>query len=147
MGVVPTGPTGVTLTSTYSCRDDPRYKEDLGNAVVNLARMVPDGLLVFFPSYTVMTVGGAGCLGLAWCRCRCRCTGPDPHGAADHSSASCSSQEGLTLTPTHRTTTCRAAWTSGAARRRLAAPPSGSASAASSSRCWSQGTQPTSRQP
>lgn len=59
VGVVPTGPTGVTLTSTYSCRDDPRYKEDLGNAVVNLARMVPDGLLVFFPSYTVMTVGWA----------------------------------------------------------------------------------------
>ncbi len=56
---MPTGPTGITLTSTYSCRDDPRYKEDLGNAVVNFARMVPDGLLVFFPSYTVMTVSGA----------------------------------------------------------------------------------------
>ena len=29
-----------------------RYKEDLGNALVNYARLVPDGLLVFFPSYT-----------------------------------------------------------------------------------------------
>lgn len=31
-----------------------RYKEDLGNAVVNFARMVPDGLLCFFPSYIVL---------------------------------------------------------------------------------------------
>ncbi len=31
-----------------------RYKEDLGSAVVNFARHVPDGLLVFFPSYAVM---------------------------------------------------------------------------------------------
>jgi regulator of telomere elongation helicase 1 len=28
---------------------------DLGNAVANFARLVPDGLLVFFPSYAVLT--------------------------------------------------------------------------------------------
>ena len=37
-----------------SSRDTPQYKEDLGNAVVNYARVVPDGLLVFFPSYIVL---------------------------------------------------------------------------------------------
>lgn len=30
------------------------YREDLGNAIVNFARTVPDGLLVFFPSYIVL---------------------------------------------------------------------------------------------
>lgn len=42
------------MDSSYKCRDDPNYKEDLGNAMVNFARVVPDGLLVFFPSYIVM---------------------------------------------------------------------------------------------
>jgi regulator of telomere elongation helicase 1 len=30
-------------------------RDDLGNALVNFARVVPDGLLVFFPSYGVLT--------------------------------------------------------------------------------------------
>ena len=33
---------------------------DLGNFIVNIARIVPNGLLVFFPSYTVMTVCESG---------------------------------------------------------------------------------------
>lgn len=54
VGVVPTGPKGTPLNSSYQHRDSREYKEDLGYAVVNFARMVPDGLLVFFPSYGVL---------------------------------------------------------------------------------------------
>lgn len=53
-GVVPVGPKGTALNSSYNNRDSREYKEDLGYAVVNFARMVPDGLLVFFPSYGVL---------------------------------------------------------------------------------------------
>lgn len=35
-------------------RSDPRYKRSLGQTILNLSRVIPDGLLVFFPSYTVM---------------------------------------------------------------------------------------------
>ena len=31
-----------------------RYKDDLGNAIVNFARTIPDGLLVFFASYIAL---------------------------------------------------------------------------------------------
>ena len=54
VGVVPVGPAGRALNSSFANRDSQAYKEDLGNAVVNLARMVPDGLLVFFPAYAVL---------------------------------------------------------------------------------------------
>lgn len=70
VGVVPVGPKGAALNSSYNNRDSREYKEDLGYAVVNFARMVPDGLLVFFPSYGVLksctdfwkntAVGGTG---------------------------------------------------------------------------------------
>ena len=70
VGVVPVGPKGTPLNSSYNNRDSREYKEDLGYAVVNFARMVPDGLLVFFPSYGVLknctdfwkntSVGGTG---------------------------------------------------------------------------------------
>ena len=48
------GPKGTPLNSSYQHRDSREYKEDLGYAIVNFARMVPDGLLVFFPSYGVL---------------------------------------------------------------------------------------------
>ena len=53
-GVVPVGPKGTRLNSSYQNRDRAEYKRDLGMAIANFAHMVPDGLLVFFPSYTVM---------------------------------------------------------------------------------------------
>ncbi|XP_057536046.1 regulator of telomere elongation helicase 1 homolog isoform X2 [Amaranthus tricolor] len=53
-GVVPVGPSGFSLNSSYRNRDVLEYKQDLGNAIVNFARIVPDGLLVFFPSYYAM---------------------------------------------------------------------------------------------
>ena len=33
-------------------------RSDLGLALVNFCRIIPDGLLVFFPSYALLTVGG-----------------------------------------------------------------------------------------
>jgi regulator of telomere elongation helicase 1 len=48
------GPSGKKLNSSYRFRDTEEYKVELGNVVVNFARIIPDGLLVFFPSYGVM---------------------------------------------------------------------------------------------
>ena len=53
-GVVSVGPSGKKLNSSYKFRDTEEYKVELGNVVVNFARIIPDGLLVFFPSYGVM---------------------------------------------------------------------------------------------
>ena len=73
-GVVPVGPSGKRLNSTYRFRDTDEYKsvrffnsrmwaigltscfftQELGNVIVNCARIVPDGMLVFFPSYGFM---------------------------------------------------------------------------------------------
>ncbi|KAH7331577.1 hypothetical protein KP509_20G041000 [Ceratopteris richardii] len=54
VGVVCTGPSGRPLNSSYRTRDSLEYKLDLGNTIVNFARIVPDGLLVFFPSYYLL---------------------------------------------------------------------------------------------
>lgn len=54
VGVVPAGPTGAPLNSSYANRSSDAYKADLGAALANVARCVPDGLLVFFPAYAAM---------------------------------------------------------------------------------------------
>ncbi|XP_015754882.1 PREDICTED: regulator of telomere elongation helicase 1-like [Acropora digitifera] len=54
VGVVTKAPDGATLNSSYETRFTVEYMTGLGNAVVNYARTVPNGLLVFFPSYPVM---------------------------------------------------------------------------------------------
>ncbi|PKA56302.1 DNA repair helicase UVH6 [Apostasia shenzhenica] len=54
VGVVPSGPSGYSLNSSYRTRDLLEYKQELGNTIVNFARIVPDGLLIFFPSYFLM---------------------------------------------------------------------------------------------
>ncbi|KAL6782591.1 hypothetical protein ACKKBG_A07395 [Auxenochlorella protothecoides x Auxenochlorella symbiontica] len=54
VGCVPVGPSGHPLNSSFQTRGDLRYREDLGNSIVNFARIVPDGLLVFFPSYGLL---------------------------------------------------------------------------------------------
>jgi regulator of telomere elongation helicase 1 len=51
IGVIDRGPAGSKLNSNYQNRGDLKMLDDLGNAIVNFARIVPDGLLVFFPSY------------------------------------------------------------------------------------------------
>ncbi|EDQ87598.1 uncharacterized protein MONBRDRAFT_27129 [Monosiga brevicollis MX1] len=53
-GVLPVGPSNARLISNYENRNLPAYKNELGNSLVNFSRIVPAGLLVFFPSYGVM---------------------------------------------------------------------------------------------
>ncbi|XP_066910360.1 regulator of telomere elongation helicase 1-like [Clytia hemisphaerica] len=54
VGIIPQGPDGKKLNSSYKFRSTPEYQLSLGNTVVNLSRIIPHGLLVFFPSYPVM---------------------------------------------------------------------------------------------
>ena len=54
VGVVGVGPQGAALNSSYANRDNQAYKDDLGIAISNFARIIPGGLLVFFPSYVVL---------------------------------------------------------------------------------------------
>lgn len=54
VGVVPKGPNNHVLSSIYNLRDSREYILDLGNTIANLARIVPDGLLVFFTSYNAL---------------------------------------------------------------------------------------------
>jgi regulator of telomere elongation helicase 1 len=48
------GPASHELKSTYEKRDDAGYISDLGNSIVNIAKTVPGGILVFFTSYAVL---------------------------------------------------------------------------------------------
>ncbi|XP_078144359.1 regulator of telomere elongation helicase 1 isoform X1 [Centroberyx gerrardi] len=52
--VIDRGPDRVQLSSAFDRRFVPENMASLGNTVVNLSRVVPDGLLVFFPSYPLM---------------------------------------------------------------------------------------------
>ncbi|XP_061197971.1 regulator of telomere elongation helicase 1-like [Saccostrea echinata] len=54
VGTLNKGPDGVGLNSNYQTRFNENYQASLGKALVNFARVVPNGLLVFFPSYPVM---------------------------------------------------------------------------------------------
>jgi regulator of telomere elongation helicase 1 len=52
--IVPRGVSGKRFNFSYQNRDDEDLIADLGNTLVNVARLVPNGLLVFFPSYAMM---------------------------------------------------------------------------------------------
>ncbi|KAJ8369653.1 hypothetical protein SKAU_G00096810 [Synaphobranchus kaupii] len=54
VSVIDKGPDSVRLSSAFDRRFVPENMASLGNTVVNLGRVVPHGLLVFFPSYPVM---------------------------------------------------------------------------------------------
>ena len=54
-GVMPVGPSNGKLNSSFRHRSSASYMMELGNAIVNIARVVPHGLLVFFPSYGVLS--------------------------------------------------------------------------------------------
>jgi regulator of telomere elongation helicase 1 len=49
------GPGGQRLNGGYSFRNNRDYRFALGMSVVNIARNVPGGMLVFFPSYVAMS--------------------------------------------------------------------------------------------
>ncbi|XP_033607674.1 regulator of telomere elongation helicase 1 homolog isoform X3 [Cryptotermes secundus] len=54
VSVISTGPDGFALNSSYNTRNDPQYISSLGMTVLNVCRIVPHGILVFFPSYPVL---------------------------------------------------------------------------------------------
>nr|XP_053647148.1 LOW QUALITY PROTEIN: regulator of telomere elongation helicase 1 homolog [Cherax quadricarinatus] len=54
VGIVSNGPDGFNLNSSFKNRSDPRYINSLGQTILNFSRIIPDGLLVFFPSYPIM---------------------------------------------------------------------------------------------
>lgn len=53
VGVLPVSVDGEVLNSSYTNRSD-EYKRSLGRTLINLARVSPDGMLIFFPSYDMM---------------------------------------------------------------------------------------------
>lgn len=54
VGVLSNGPDGHPLNSSYNTRNDPKYVATLGRTIYNFSCLIPDGLLVFFPSYPIM---------------------------------------------------------------------------------------------
>ncbi|XP_068453212.1 regulator of telomere elongation helicase 1 isoform X2 [Clinocottus analis] len=54
VGIIERGPDGVHLSSAFDRRFLPENMASLGNTVANMSRVVPDGLLVFFPSFPLM---------------------------------------------------------------------------------------------
>ncbi|KAM7347678.1 regulator of telomere elongation helicase 1 [Cochliomyia hominivorax] len=52
--IIGSGPDREQLISNYQNRDNPKYISSLGSTILNVARIVPDGLLVFFPSYPLL---------------------------------------------------------------------------------------------
>ncbi|XP_051967242.1 regulator of telomere elongation helicase 1 [Xyrauchen texanus] len=54
VSIIDKGPDGVQLSTAFDRRFVPENMSSIGNTVVNLTKVVPHGLLVFFPSYPVM---------------------------------------------------------------------------------------------
>ncbi|XP_041656310.1 regulator of telomere elongation helicase 1 [Cheilinus undulatus] len=54
VSVIDRGPDGAELSSAFDRRFVPENMSSLGNTVANLSRVVPHGLLVFFPSFPLM---------------------------------------------------------------------------------------------
>ncbi|CAM9479606.1 unnamed protein product, partial [Chrysoparadoxa australica] len=54
VGVCPKGVTNVPFRSTYEHRNDPKYQLELGHTIGQLCRLIPEGVLVFFPTYSLM---------------------------------------------------------------------------------------------
>ncbi|CAB1417634.1 unnamed protein product [Pleuronectes platessa] len=54
VSVIERGPDGVQLSSAFDRRFVPENMASLGKTVANMSRVVPHGLLVFFPSFSLM---------------------------------------------------------------------------------------------
>ncbi|KAG9291789.1 hypothetical protein G9A89_012074 [Geosiphon pyriformis] len=54
IGVLKNGPCGIHLNSSFYTRNSTSYQKELGRTIVNFSKIVPDGLIVFFPSYSNM---------------------------------------------------------------------------------------------
>lgn len=53
--IISAGPDGTALSSSFRSRDSDEYKMSLARTMVQIVRSVPDGVLVFFPSYNAMS--------------------------------------------------------------------------------------------
>eukprot|EP01080_Neovahlkampfia_damariscottae_P009562 gene9562-1765_t len=49
------GSNGVHFNSSFKNRDSAQYQKELGTFIANISKVIPDGILVFFPSYVVMS--------------------------------------------------------------------------------------------
>lgn len=58
-GVLEAGIDKTPLNSSYSTRSDPKYLNSLGLTVIYMMKLVPTGVLVFFPSYSLSTRRGS----------------------------------------------------------------------------------------
>lgn len=54
VGILSQGPDSEPLNSSYNTRNNPKYLASLGQTVYNFSALIPNGLLVFFPSYPIM---------------------------------------------------------------------------------------------
>ncbi|XP_051173035.1 regulator of telomere elongation helicase 1 homolog [Leptopilina boulardi] len=54
VGILAQGPDSEPLNSSYNTRNNPKYLASLGQTVYNFSALIPNGLLVFFPSYPIM---------------------------------------------------------------------------------------------
>lgn len=53
-GALGAGPGGGRIVGTYEESQKPGYQDAVGATILRVARTVPDGLLVFFPSYSLL---------------------------------------------------------------------------------------------
>ncbi|XP_013184339.1 regulator of telomere elongation helicase 1 homolog [Amyelois transitella] len=53
--IIGQGPDSTPLNSNYQNRNNPKYISSLGRTILSFCRVIPDGLLIFFPSYPIMT--------------------------------------------------------------------------------------------
>lgn len=52
--IVAAGPDKVALNSGFHNRDNMKYINSLGMTIINISRQIPNGLLIFFSSYSLL---------------------------------------------------------------------------------------------
>ncbi len=53
-GAIGRGADGATLQATYKQADTTAFQDSVGKSVVEVCRVVPDGVLMFLPSYSML---------------------------------------------------------------------------------------------
>lgn len=54
LSILATGPSGICMNFSYESRNNVQMINELGVIVLNYARVIPAGLIVFFPSFSYM---------------------------------------------------------------------------------------------
>lgn len=55
-GVVSRAPSGMQLIAKYDQTSTERFQDALGKTVLSMCRKIPDGVLLFLPSYSLLDV-------------------------------------------------------------------------------------------